>query len=59
MKMVKPSYAVAMELRKSDAELDQKFMALPGSKCWQWLQYATCHTPMESLAFARELVDSA
>ena len=54
--MKKPKYAVAMELRKSDKELDDKFNSLDESLKWQWLAYATKNEPYNSLNYAKELV---
>lgn len=52
-----PSHAIAMRMRKEDKELDNKFMKLPDAKCWEWLAYACKNEPLNSLNFARRLVE--
>lgn len=55
--MKKPSYAVAMELRKSDKELDEKFNALPDKAKWAWLAFACENEPFKSIKYAKILTD--
>lgn len=52
-----PEYARAIAMRKADKELDNKFLKLPDIKHWEWLIFASSHDPIDSLNFARQLVD--
>lgn len=56
--MKKTRYATAIELRKADVELDRKFARLSEYLKWEWAIYACDdHTPYQSLAYARRLID--
>ena len=55
--MKKPDYAIAMELRMNDKDLNKKFLNLPDKIKWKWLAYACNHKPFESLGYAQSLVN--
>jgi len=54
--MKKPKYALAIELRRLNPELDVKFKALPDKLKWQWLEFATNNRAVASLREAWRLV---
>lgn len=53
-----PEYARAMLMRKEDKDLDSKFNKLPDIKKWEWLAFACKNEPLNSLNFARQLVEN-
>lgn len=56
--MKKPSYAIAMELRKADKELEAKFQALPNWAKWKWLEFACAMPPFQSLEYIHDLANN-
>lgn len=54
--MKKPSYAIAIELRKQDEDLETRFQALPDLYKWEWLAFACNNNPHASLNYANRLI---
>lgn len=59
MNTVKPNYAIAIQMRKEDKELDAKFALLPEADKWKWLEFATHSSPTQSMVYAHRLVEAS
>lgn len=54
----KTTFAIALEMRTDDKELDRKFKLLPEKAKCEWAIFATNdgNSPMKSIEFCRKLV---